>query len=192
MADLRLHFDGPFGFIEGEDCIFESRWAYSSGIYLWAIRQQARKAHLIHYVGETAQLGKRHREHLVQILGLNYGIFDPEDAEKGICTVLWKGLWREKNLAATPKAINVYEELQGKVMRYVRSLKIFFADVPVESQARKHIEGCIGWNLRNKNQHCKQLYPDDNRVIALPDKTNGELHLTSSAEILGLDSCIAY
>jgi hypothetical protein len=90
------YFEGPFTLVEGEKCLFQSVFTTSSGIYLWTIKQDSDNTHLIHYVGETVLLGKRHREHLIQILGLNYGIFDPDKARQGVSDLLWKGLWRDK------------------------------------------------------------------------------------------------
>jgi hypothetical protein len=192
MADVRLHFDGPFSFTQLPQSVFSCRWAHSAGIYLWTNRQQSDKSHLVHYVGETIQLGKRHREHLINILGLNYGIFDAADAESGVCTLLWKGLWRERSIEATTRAIVEYERLHEQVLRYIQSMSIFFAELSVETQLRKHIEGCIGWNLRNNHPTCKQLYPDDNRIGSMAETVHGQLFLTAAEVIRGLDESIAY
>jgi hypothetical protein len=192
MSELRFHFDGPFTFTEGTNSVFSSCYAHSPGIYLWTIRQLRDNSHLVHYVGETAQFGKRHREHLINILGLNYGIFDPDDAQAGVCTVLWKGLWREKNIEATTRAVNEYQRLQNQVLRYVNSITIFFAELSVESQLRKHIEGCIGCNVRDNHPECKQLYPHDNRVCAQIEKAHGRLLLSAAEEIRGFEDVIAY
>ncbi len=76
---MNLTFTGPFNFSR-PGLIFEAPCSASAGVYLWTIRQRADDAYLIHYVGETASLGKRHRDHLTHILGLNYGIIDPVKA----------------------------------------------------------------------------------------------------------------
>jgi hypothetical protein len=177
MSDLNLHFDGPFTFANETKSVFSCPWVDSAGIYLWTIRQLRDKTHLVHYVGETSRLGKRHREHLIQVLGLNYGIFDCDDAEEGVCTVVWNGLWREKNIQATKHAVTEYERLHEKIVHYINAVTIFFAELPVESQLRKHVEGCIGWNLRNNHADCKQLYPDDNHVGTMTGKTHGRVLL---------------
>ncbi len=74
MKEIKLHFKGPFTFIDGPQSVFYSEQAKSPCIYLWTIRQKKDNSHYIHYVGETVSLVKRQREHLIQILGLNYGI----------------------------------------------------------------------------------------------------------------------
>jgi hypothetical protein len=109
-----------------------------------------------------------------------------------MCTVLWNGLWREKNVAATARAVNEYQRLHNQVLRYVNSITIFFAELSVESQLRKHIEGCIGWNFRNAHSDCKQLYPDDNHIGTMSDKSHGRLLLSAAEEIGGLDAYIAF
>lgn len=194
MTDLLLQFEGPFTFTDGGRCVFRSRFANSAGIYLWTVRQRKDDTHLIHYVGETIRLGTRHREHLIQILGLNYGIFDPEKAQEGVCELLWKGLWRDHTVAALERTPLEYHRLHENVVRYVNVISIFFAELEleVETKLRKHIEGCIGWNLRNNHSECKQLYPDDNHVGRTKEKTNGQLHIKASEVIRGLDEYIPY
>jgi hypothetical protein len=192
MMDLQLHFDGPFTFTDGATSIFSCRWSQSAGIYLWTIRQQGDDSHLVHYVGETAQLGRRHREHLIHVLGLNYGIFAPDEARKGVCKILWKGLWRERLVEATPQVLLEYQRLHEIVLRYIDAITIFFAELTVGSQLRKHIEGCIGSNLRTKHADCKQLYPDDNHVGTMAERWHGQLLVTAAEVIRGLDASIAY
>ena len=87
-STITLDFVGPFGFLDGEDSLFRAPCAASAGIYLWTIRQRSDASHLIHYVGETASFAKRHREHLVHILGLDYGIWDAGKAQDGISATM--------------------------------------------------------------------------------------------------------
>ncbi len=192
MSDLRLHFDGPFAFSDGPDSVFRSRFSRSAGVYLWTIRQASDNTHLIHYVGETAQLGNRHREHLVQILGLNYGIFNPDKAREGVCELLWPGLWRDKTADGPSRTLAECQRLREDVIRYVKVISIFFAELDADGRLRKHIEGCIGWNLRNNHPECKQLYPDDNHVGTMKDKNNGRLLIRAAESIRGLEASIAY
>jgi len=192
MTDILLHFDGPFTFTEGSNSVYHAPMANSAGVYLWTIRQEADGSHLIHYVGETLHLAKRHREHLIHILSLNYGIFDPDDARRGTCTFLWKGLWRDRAADGPAKLIAQYAGLAEVVVRYVNEINIFFAELKIENILRKHIEGCIGWNLRNNHTDCKQLYPDDNHVGTMKEKKNGRLLITASQTIQGLDPIIEY
>lgn len=192
MTDIRLNFEGPFTFTGGEASVFHSPFATSPGVYLWTVRQRRDDTHLIHYIGETVSLGRRHREHLIQILGLNYGIFAPGKAQEGVCELLWAGLWRDKTPDGPSRQIEAYQTSHEDVVRYLDILNIFFAELTTESRLRKHIEGCIGWNLRSNHPECKTLYPDDNHVGTMPEKNHGELLITSSKTIRGLDSRIPY
>jgi len=143
-------------------------------------------------VGETVSLGKRHREHLIHILGLNYGIYDPEMAQQGISQRLWKGLWRDKTADGPSAQLKAYEGIHRDVLRYLSILNIFFAELNVDKRLREHVEGCIGWGLRNNHPEHKVLYPDDNHIGTMKEKQNGELHITVSETIRGIDEIIPY
>lgn len=192
MTHIDLNFVGPFTLIEGSSCLFHSAFAACSGIYLWTIRQAADNTHLVHYVGETVSLGKRHREHLINVLRLNYGIFDPEKAQQGVSEVLWKGLWRDKTADGPSAQVKAYASIHGDVLRYLSILNIFFAELNVDSRLRRHVEGCIGWHLRNNRPEHKALYPDDNHIGTMKEKRNGELRITISETIRGIDTIIPY
>lgn len=186
MTDILLHFNGPFTFTGDDTSVFHSPFAESEGIYLWTFRQRKDDTHCIHYVGETTSFGDRHREHLTHIQDLYYGIFSSNKAQDGVCELLWPGLWRDETLEP-------YETIDDDVTRYVAHVNIFVAEVKTDRGLRRHIEGCIGWNLRNNHPEHKVLYPDDNRVGTKPgEKNRGQLLVTSSERIRGLDSEIAY
>lgn len=172
--------------------VFHCPFAESSGIYLWTIRQRSDNSHLIHYVGETGLLGKRHREHLIYILGLNYGIFDPEKAQDGIRELIWPGLWRDRTADGPARQIHAYQTLRDHVIRYLSAITIFFAETENDKWLRRQVEGCIGWNLRDKHPEWTVLYPDDNRVARMSEANHGELLITSSEDIHGLDPRIPY
>jgi hypothetical protein len=192
MTEITLNFEGPFTLVEGEKCLFQSVFTTSSGIYLWTIKQDSDNTHLIHYVGETVLLGKRHREHLIQILGLNYGIFDPDKARQGVSDLLWKGLWRDKTNIGPLMQLKTYRTIHEDVLRYISILNVFFAELDIESNLRKHVEGCIGWHLRNIHPEHKVLYPDDNHIGTSKNKGNGILKISVPETIRGLDDSIPY
>jgi hypothetical protein len=194
-TDISLSFVGPFTFTDGGNSVFESPCATAAGIYLWTIRQLGDDSHLIHYVGETGAtvgLAIRHRTHLIGILGLYYGIIHPEKAQQGVCDWLWRGLWRDKSSAGPARQIEAYRTIHEYMIRYLSIISIFFAELHTDTQLRRHIEGCVGWNLRNNHPDCKALYPDDNHVGTLAAKNRGILRVTASKVIRGLDSEIPY
>lgn len=123
---------------------------------------------------------------------MNYGIFDAEKAQGGVCELIWNGLWRDKSSDAPLKLIKAYEAIHKEVVHYVAVLNIFFAKLEADSRRRKHIEGCIGWNLRNNHPESKTLYPNDNYIGTMKEKNNGELLISSTEPIQGLDSRVLY
>ncbi len=76
--------------------------------------------------------------------------FDPDDAEQGVLEILWPGMWRDKSVDGPSKCLNSYGELKKTVRRYVAALNVFFAPTGLSVQLRKHVEGCVGYNLRNR------------------------------------------
>jgi hypothetical protein len=78
------------------------------------------------------------------------------------------------------------------VMRYLSILNIFFAKLNVDNHLRKHVEGCIGWYLRNHHPEHKALYPDDNHVGTMREKNNGHLRISVQETTRGLDGVIPY
>ncbi|MBK7552198.1 MAG: hypothetical protein IPI61_11230 [Syntrophaceae bacterium] len=129
---------------------------------------------------------------MIHILGLNYGIFCPDKAQEGVSELVWAGLWRDKTPNGPTRQIEAYQRVHGDVIRYLSVLNIFFAELKIDNQLRKHIEGCIGWNLRDNHPESKVLYPDDNHIGVLPNRNHGELLITSSEIIRGLDSRMPY
>jgi hypothetical protein len=192
QTDIKLDFKGPFTFNRSGNYLFESQFAKSPGIYLWTIKQRNNKSHLIHYVGETVSFAKRQKEHLIHILGMNYGIFDPEKAQDGICEIVWPGLWRKRSSKGPCQLLDSYQSNHNTVIEYITILNVFFAEIDIETHLRRHIEGCIGWNLRNNHPEDKILYPDDNHVGTKKEKDIGQLFVSSDEYIRGLDSVIAY
>jgi len=192
-ADLPLNFDGPFTLTAGDTSLFHSEFAASSGIYLWTIRQRADDTHLIHYIGQTGRtLAQRHREHLLCILGLDYGIFDPDKAQDGVSDVLWAGAWRDKTPDGPAKQIEAYRVMRDYVDPYLDGLSLFFAELNTDDQTRKHVEGCIGSHLRREHPEATSLYPDDCRVGPMRERYGAQLLIRSAETIRGLDSHIPY
>ena len=190
---ISVDFSGPLTFTEGPGSIFDSQYAKSQGVYIWTIPQDSDGTHLIHYVGETISFARRQKEHLIQILGFNYAICDPDKAKSGINEMIWPGLWRKKSPDAVGECLREYEKLNDVVLRYLDAMRVFFAPTTVDSKMRKHIEGCIEWNLRSNHPEHKVLYPDDSHIGTSADgRNNGLLQITCPEIIKGLDRIIQY
>jgi hypothetical protein len=188
METMRLHFNGPFSFIREENYLFESKFADDAGIYLWVIKDTEHNLNYIHYVGQTKEFGKRHREHLIHILSLNYYILDHIQARKGNLEIIWNGMWRDEGSKAAKRTLRVYEDVSRKVLDYIRIIDVYFAPTDFPNDIRRHVEGCIGWNLRSNHPEFKRFYPDDNNIVKWKKGLNERLYITSDQDTLGLDA----
>ena len=186
---MKLEFKGPLSFVGDVQMVFSGDLEEISCVYLWTIEQQSGD-YLIHYIGETNQLALRHREHLVNILGFSYGIFDARKLRNGICELLWPGLWRKKTPDGPKEALYAYRSLSDEVLAYLGSISIFYAEVDADRPGRKLIEGIIGWNLREVHPEHAILYPADNYVERPAENMRAELNITVPQVILGLDGSI--
>jgi len=54
--------------------------------------------------------------------------------------------WRERSVGH----VHIYP-VHETVLRYLSVMIVFSAEVQVENRLRRHIEGCIGWNLGQKH-----------------------------------------
>jgi hypothetical protein len=186
-GEIKLHFRGPFTFTAGDRCLFHCVLADSPCVYLWTIKSDLDSRYWIHYVGEAVRFAKRQREHLIGILGLHYGIFDPTQARKGIQARIYDGLWRDRTADGPVKQMETYAKITANVLKYVESIDVFVAETFVDRRCRRQIEGSIGWNLRNNHKQYKVLYPDDNHVGTLTERLGLALRISADCSIAGLD-----
>lgn len=182
-----LHFHGAYTFHSGEKSLFHSAYVRNEGIYIWTIKDEINKRNLVHYVGETTEFGKRQREHLIQIMGLNYRIIDPTAARQGREEIIWNGMWRDKTNDAAGKLLDNYDVVSKKVKEYIGLINVYFAPTAFTMDLRRHIEGCIGWNLRNKYPQAKTFYPDDNHVGTKSEKMGETIKIILDEPIEGIE-----
>lgn len=187
-SDIKLAFSGPLSFIDGDHYLFKSDFVNSEGVYIWTIKNEKTGCNLIHYIGETTQFGRRHREHFMNIVGLNYRIIDPNQARLGIESVVWNGMWRDKSKEAVANVIENHSRVSKLVIDYIGLINIFFAPTSLDSSLRKHIEGCIGSNLRIKHTEHKVFYPDDNQVGRQKKEFGYRISVACPDIILGLET----
>ena len=184
---ITLDFYGPFKFVRGDNNLFHSDKIRNEGIYIWTIKDENKGINYVHYVGETTSFGKRQREHLIQITGLNYGIWDSEAAKQGISKMIWKGMWRDKSPDAVAFLLDNYADLSKKVKEYIGVINVYFAPTILDKHLRRHIEGCIGWNFRNKYPDLKTFYPDDNHIGTKANRLGQKIILILPEDIAGID-----
>lgn len=114
---ITLNFHGPFKFTKGDNYLFRTSFVKNEGIYIWTIKDETNNTNYVHYVGETTAFGKRQREHLIQMTGLNYRIIDADFARKGIEKIVWNGMWRDRSPDAVVNLLDNYNEVSRKVSR---------------------------------------------------------------------------
>jgi len=119
--------------------------------------------------------------------GLNYRIIDPDFARQGIEKIVWNGMWRDKSLSAVATLLDNYNEVTKKVVDYIGLINVYFAPTNFETDLRRHIEGCLGWNLRNKYLDLKIFYPDDNHVGTKAQRLEQKLLINLPENISGID-----
>lgn len=187
-SEIKLAFSGPLSFTAGDHYLFKSDFVDSEGVYIWTIKNELTGCHLIHYIGETTNFGRRHREHFMNIVGLNYRIIDPNQARLGIESVVWNGMWRDKTEEAVANVIENHSRVSKIVSEYVGLINIFFAPTSVDPSLRKHIEGCIGFNLRIKHAEHKVFYPDDNQVGRQKKEFGYRINVACPDIVLGLET----
>jgi len=188
--EIRLHFRGPFTFTGGDRSLFHCSLTGAPCVYLWTFKSDLDGRYWIHYIGEAASFAKRQREHLIGLLGLHYGIFDPVEARKGIQKRIYGGLWRDKTAEGSIKQLEAYAKITDNVLKYIESLDVFAAETIPDRRFRQQVEGSISWNLRNNHKEYKVLYPDDNHVGTLIQKLGLVLRISADHPIAGLDELL--
>jgi hypothetical protein len=184
---ITLHFHGPLKFINGDKYLIDSEFVNSEGIYIWTIKDEKNSINYVHYIGETGSFGKRQREHFLSITGLNYRIIVPFYARQDIEKIIWNGMWRDRSYRAAASLLENYGEVSKSVVEYIGILNVYFAPTTIEPHLRKHIEGCLGFNFRNKYPDLKIFYPDDNRVGTKEQWLGDKLSIVFDEEIAGID-----
>lgn len=129
----------------------------------------------------------RQKEHLIHMLGLNYGIFDVVEARRGVARLVWRGVWRKGLPNGPSRSLDEYRTLAPAVRDYVDALAVFVAPLDVGRPLREHIEGSIASNLRTNHPECSTLYPRDCRT-GCGAEAGVRLEITSDEPIAGLDS----
>ncbi len=174
----------------GPQCLFDSEFRDVPCVYLWTIRRESDGAHLIHYIGEASAFAGRQREHLIRILGLDYGIYDVEGASRGEINLVWPGLWRDKSPTGPTLALSQYESMAPRVVAYAGAIAVFVAPLERDRDFRRQVEGSIARSLRTRHSKDCSLYPSDNRTGVTSEPMGVTLKISSDERIAGLDSVL--
>ena len=133
------------------------------GIYLWAIPYH-RGGYLVSYVGETGvSFWQRTKEHLIQTMGGNYRISDPNRLVEGEAKTVWNGLWRRDTRDRMLEYLERAEELTPIARRELQLTVVFVAPLEVDGRTRQRIEAGIALEIRKQRASSPNLLPDDIR-----------------------------
>jgi len=183
-----LKFEGPFGLIRNsEPFLFDQAKAKEPGIYLWTV-PYCRGGYLVSYIGETsASFGQRLKDHLIQTVGGNYRICDPDSLMRGEPRVLWNGLWRKGTRDKFHEYIERFEELAPVIRKLLQIEVVFVAPFRSERRLRQRLEGAIAKHIRSQPSPVSAVLPSDvryyqRRIDETPITATVECH----CQVLGL------
>lgn len=164
MVGTVVEFEGPFGLASRTPpLLFEQPVAAKSGVYLWAI-PYAKGGYLVSYVGETGvSFWQRTKDHLIQTMGGNYRISDPDRLAEGEAKVVWDGLWRRDTRNRMLEYIERVVELAPLARRELQLTVMFVAPLDVDARMRQRIEAGIALAIRRQEALSSSLLPDDIR-----------------------------
>jgi hypothetical protein len=187
-----IRFEGPFGLCrEHGRFLFEAEISDSAGIYLWTVRHE-HEGFLVHYVGETgASFSQRMKDHMIQTLGGNYRVCDPDLMRQGVEKVLWNGLWRKGTRDKMPEFMELYTELAPVIKKFLEIAEIFFAPLTVDKRTRQRIEGAIANAIKEQPALAGNLLPHDIRYFKRKkDEAPIVVNIECSENIIGLPRCL--
>ena len=126
------------------------------------------------------------KEHVIQTLGGNFRICDPQAMARGEIKVLWDGLWRPGRHSKLPEFLRDGHELFEAARGCFKLEKAFVAPLEAEDRMRRRIEGAIAKQIR-KDKAGSSLFPPDVRYLPkLSTETAITIRIVTPKKILGL------
>ena len=187
-----VQFEGPFGLASRTPpLLFEQAVSAKCGIYLWAIPYR-KGGYLVSYVGETGvSFWQRTKEHLIQTMGGNYRISDPELLVEGEAKTVWNGLWRRDTRDRMLEYLERAEELAPLARRELQLTVVFVAPLEVDARIRQRIEAGIALEIRKRKESALSLLPDDIRYRPRRESEQGiRVEVRCPAHVHGLPTSV--
>jgi len=192
-AAVDLQFQGPFSLLSREPpSLFDEPAAQKPGIYLWAVPYHL-GGYLPIYVGETgASIAQRNKDHVIQTLGGNYRVCDPDRLPFGEARVIWNGLWRKDCRHRLGEYLHRVEELLPAIRRELLLEVVFVAPAKLESRLRRRIEGAVAGHIRSQPPPACSLLPSDIRYhLRRSTETPVAVRISIPVNVLGLPSVLS-
>lgn len=145
---------------------------------------------VVDYIGETStSFYQRTKEHVIQQLGGNYSILDPDALQRGVRSVVWAGLWRAGTRDQIPSFLARHDELSPITRRYLLAHRLLLAPLACDRRVRQRIEASIA----------VAVHASEPRLVASGVRYRGRrsdeepIHvtITSDCEVRGLPSWVA-
>ena len=183
---LTVNFDGPYpAYSETLDVLADCRHRKAGGVYFWAIK--VGDGYRLTHIGQTGtSFYHRMKEYIINTLGGNYRICDPDALARGETKLLWNGLWREGTRERLPEFLRDSSRLFEAAKRNLMLEQIFVAPLDVEDRMRRRIEGAIAKSVR-KDKTASSLFPPDVRVLGrLTTEVSLPVSIRVGKKVLGL------
>jgi hypothetical protein len=161
---LTVAFNGPHTMCsETTDVLADCVHRKGAGIFFTAVL--VGDSYRITHIGQTGtSFYARLKEHVIQTLGGNFRICDPQAMARGENKVLWDGLWRPGRHANLPDFLRDGPALFEAARDCFKLEKAFVAPLEAEDRLRRRIEGAIAKQIR-KDKAASSLFPPDVRYL---------------------------
>lgn len=183
---LAVAFNGPHTICsETKDVLADCVHRKAAGIFFTAV--QVGDSYRITHIGQTGtSFYARLKEHVIQTLGGNFRICDPQAMARGEIKVLWDGLWRPGRHANLPEFLREGPALFEAARACFKLEKAFVAPLATEDRMRRRIEGAIAKQIR-KDKAASSLFPPDVRYLPkLSTETPITIRIVVPKKVLGL------
>jgi hypothetical protein len=121
--------------------------------------------------------------------GINYGVFRADAVAADDPAPIYGGMWRDRSADPLTTTMQRWLGLTREIHAGVESVEVFFAPTDVSNELRRHIEGCLSRQLKQRHPVEARFYPADNRTI--PRALIGQaIRVTPELPIEGLDAVI--
>lgn len=185
-GQLTVAFNGPHTICnESKDVLADCVHRKGAGIFFTAA--PVGDSFRITHIGQTGtSFYARLKEHVIQTLGGNFRICDPEAMARGEIKVLWDGLWRAGRHSELPEFLRNGPRLFEAARSCFNLEKAFVAPLDIEDRLRRRIEGAIAKQIR-KDKAASSLFPPDVRYLPkLSTETATTIRIVTPKKILGL------